>query len=981
MLLDRRAFLESLGLVSASSLLSCTSAPVEKLYAYLSPSEDLIPGTASFYATVCRACPAGCGLLVKTREARPIKLEGNPAHPINRGALCARGQAFIQGLYSPHRIKAPLTRNASGFSYTAWPTAVAAVVENLKSARTVGLMSGLESGALEQRFKDFAGLFSQARRVTYEPLALSSLRTACGILFARPEVPRLDLSTVDYFVSLGADILDTWVSPVELSRQWAGRHVAEEGRELHVEYVGPRRNLTATAADIWHRVSAKDVGPIALALVHDLFRKKKPSLMGQEIDAIEKVLSKLGKRPETTVLGARTEERIANRLAAAKAGTVAFGGSDVSTVLATSIHAAVLLANYLTGSLDRAWQFGENYVLSKVDSEADTLALLDRAGSDLDVLMIVDSNPVYSLPAQADVMKKLSRIPLVVALSPEHNETTSCAHVVLPTLHPLESWGDYEVTRDIRGLMQPVRAPLYDTKHAGDILADLAAGIGKPLSPSEFRRFVAERWAKQGNPWDETLVRGGEFPTSRPGATKTTLTPSAIDKLTDLGTPPSSVQTGLTLIAPASATYYDGRSAASSWLLETPDALTQTAYEIPVELSLDAAQAAGVQDGDYVVVTSRFGKITGTVLVDRDLAPQTVALRMGGGRSVFDAVGPGANVMDLMGVLLCPASGELALGQSNVSVERLEPGKLTVVSGGQDSHERNLCLSMKLNDFKRGRYPKLTRAGDEMPDAFGRVSAAVPLMPHEELPGSQPDDNIVELQEHPSHRWGMIVDLDRCIGCSACVVACQAENNIPVVGKDEVSRHRQLLWLRIEKHVFNDGKDVHFLPVMCQQCDNAPCAPVCPVFASHHTQDGLNAQVYNRCVGTRYCANNCPYKVRRFNYFKYPRPEPSNEQLNPDVTVRSRGVMEKCTFCIQRIREATNRAKSEGRTVQDGEIVPACAQTCPTGAIVFGDFKQASSRMATLARSPRGYRLLDYAVNTRPGVVYLRKVISTVEDS
>jgi molybdopterin-containing oxidoreductase family iron-sulfur binding subunit len=296
--------------------------------------------------------------------------------------------------------------------------------------------------------------------------------------------------------------------------------------------------------------------------------------------------------------------------------------------------------------------------------------------------------------------------------------------------------------------------------------------------------------------------------------------------------------------------------------------------------------------------------------------------------------------------------------------------------GSPYEEDRQLAIAMDLDDVRAGRFPIMTKHG-EVPFAEhdGKSVKAIE-MPHQETGGKRPRDNMYPLQEHSKHRWGMVVDLDRCIGCSACVVACYAENNIPVVGKLEVARGRELSWIRIEKHLFgNPSNDqLRFLPVMCQQCDNAPCESVCPVFASAHTADGLNAQIYNRCIGTRYCSNNCPYKVRRFNYFDYDREKPANQQLNPDVTVRSKGVMEKCTFCIQRIRETQNRLAVSGNPLKDGDIVPACVQTCPTGALRFGDFKQPDWAMTKLAEDPRGYRLLDYAVNTRPGVVYLRKV-------
>jgi molybdopterin-containing oxidoreductase family iron-sulfur binding subunit len=302
--------------------------------------------------------------------------------------------------------------------------------------------------------------------------------------------------------------------------------------------------------------------------------------------------------------------------------------------------------------------------------------------------------------------------------------------------------------------------------------------------------------------------------------------------------------------------------------------------------------------------------------------------------------------------------------------------------GSPRSEGRLLALSMSLTDARAGRFPVLTRHG-QLTGEEARESSAHPVpMPHQEQGGTRPSDNMYSLQQHAEHRWGMVVDLDLCIGCSACAVACYAENNIPVVGREEVALGRELSWIRIEPHLFGEGKNerVQWLPVMCQQCDNAPCESVCPVYASSHTADGLNAQIYNRCIGTRYCANNCPYKVRRFNYFDYEREQPANQQLNPDVTVRSRGVMEKCTFCIQRIREVQNKRKVRGAELNDGEIVPACVQTCPTGAISFGDFNQPEWKMSQLARDPRGYRLLDYMVNTRPGVVYLRRVLTDDED-
>jgi molybdopterin-containing oxidoreductase family iron-sulfur binding subunit len=471
--------------------------------------------------------------------------------------------------------------------------------------------------------------------------------------------------------------------------------------------------------------------------------------------------------------------------------------------------------------------------------------------------------------------------------------------------------------------------------------------------------------------WRRVLIHGGEYATARPAA------PPALRGDADLppiGPPRLSGDGAATLLVPFSPLLYDGRGAHLDWLREVPDSVSQTAWDIPVEIAADVARRAQIQTGDLVRLASPRGEARGSALVTDDLVAGTVALRPGAGLTPG-----GPDPRALLEVTTDAHSGELALLQTRVSVTRLGPGQLVRVIGSDRTEDRHLCLSVDLADARAGRYPVLTRHGEEVPDRDGKVHGPRAPLPHEEVGGRRPPDNMVPLQAHPQHRFGMTVDLDRCTGCGACVVACYAENNIPVVGREEVARGRELSWIRIERHAFAREPGVRFLPVMCQHCAQAPCETVCPVFASYHTPDGLNAQVYNRCVGTRYCANNCPYKVRRFNWFDYRFAEPEQQRLNPDVTVRSRGVMEKCTFCIQRIREVKGRAALEHRPVREGEIVPACVQTCPTGALAFGDYRQPGWRMTKLARDPRGYRLLDAQVNTRPGVVYLRKVISPAE--
>ncbi len=1025
MLVDRRNFLKSMGIVSGTAVMSCNRmAPEEKLSAYLTPPVEMVPGVAAYYATVCRACSAGCGILVKTREARPIKLEGNPAHPVNRGALCARGQAFIQSLYSRARIKTPLMRQDGQLVAVGWSKALKAVARQMKGADTLGLLTGAQSGSFKSLINDINDNLAPIQHVMTEPVALSSMAAAAKALFGVHRVPRIDLSGVDQLISLGADLLDTFVSPVELSRQWAERHGVAAGRQLQLDYVGSRRNLTATAADRWYCRGAGDVEQLAVGLLHRVFQSKRPTLSAAVARAVNAAIDKLGPAPKLESDTQKVQTELTSRLLAAKSGLVLFGGAEVLGAQATAVQAAVLLTNYLIGAIGPALKFEPNHILSNINSEQEVLDLLEAsAQGTAEVLFIHQANPVYTLPQAAGITTALAKTKMVVALASEMDETAALADVVLPVHHPLESWGDYELTDGIAGLMQPVRAPLYDSKHVGDLLIELVAHAGTKLSHKRFKDYLVRHWSKwsvqpgyqasvpslpapgdppDGGPepaapaptkverptelsdreWEEMLVRGGRFlDAGGPQLTKMKLYANA--ELPRFAARPA--KGSVELIVPLSPSLYDGRGAPLDWLREVPDSLLQTAWEIPAEIATDVARANGLTTGDRAELKSASGQVQVKVIIDDDLAPGTVALRPGGGREVSRHTEDTANPMALLGGKTDPTSGELSRRET-ITLSRIDSGELTSVMGHPNSEGRLLALSMNLDDFNRGQYPIITRHGQVEPaehphehkDGADHHHPQPVPMPHddEKNRGKPLKDNVYPLQDLPDHRWGMVIDLDKCTGCGACAVACYAENNVPVVGKAEIQLGRELSWLRIEKHVFSgDGTSrVQFLPVMCQQCDNAPCEAVCPAFAASHTRDGLNAQIYNRCIGTRYCSNNCPYKVRRFNYFDYTREKPANQQLNPDVTVRTRGVMEKCTFCIQRIREAQNRHQVDKTPLEDGEITTACAQTCPTGAISFGDFKRPEWAMSKLAKDPRGYRLLDYMVNTRPGVVYLRRV-------
>jgi Fe-S-cluster-containing dehydrogenase component len=486
-------------------------------------------------------------------------------------------------------------------------------------------------------------------------------------------------------------------------------------------------------------------------------------------------------------------------------------------------------------------------------------------------------------------------------------------------------------------------------------------GVHRRLSPgSDF-----DQW------WMEALANGGAFeelpPRERP--VRWVASPEALALMVRDLKPPTLGNNTFSLQLYPSLAHYDGRGANKPWLQELPDPITQITWSNWVEIHPDDARELGIERGHIIQVTTQQGTVELPAYVYAGVKRGTVAIPIGQGHTHYGryATGVGANVFSILPPLPLAASGGMKWGQ--IAARIVNRGKkisLAQVAGSDYLHGRNIVQVIGVEELLRQTH-QLKEESKEGGAVHGREGSPSLYAPH----------------EHADYRWGMTIDLDKCTGCSACVVACYAENNIPVVGKNQVELGRELSWLRIERYFDDPPEDpsvpyspnAEFLPMLCQQCDNAPCEPVCPVYASYHTPEGLNAQVYNRCVGTRYCSNNCPYKVRRFNWFDYEWPEPLNWQLNPDVTVRTKGVMEKCTFCVQRIVEAKNNAKQQGRKVLDGEITTACQQSCPAQAIVFGNLNDTTSRVNELRQKNRGrgYRVLE-ELNTQPAIVYLKEI-------
>jgi molybdopterin-containing oxidoreductase family iron-sulfur binding subunit len=1003
--MNRRKFLKVLGVTGggASVMAGCSSDQVEKLIPYLVPIEDQIPGTAVYYASTCRDCPAGCGTHVRVREGRAVKIEGNPEHPVNRGRLCARGQAALQGTYNPDRIRGPLARAADGsFEPISWDDAMARLFAQLDGAGNgIVFLTGDERGTFAHLIGDWLAAFGGGRHVVFEPFGYEALRQAGQEVFGEADgLPEYRLEHAEYVLSFGADFLETWRSPTAQTRGFVAARGYRDGRMGRYVHVEPRLSMTAMSADEWVAPRPGTEALVALSVAHVVAHhhaQRAPT----DAAALRPLLAAY--EPEDTAertgVSSETIHRLAEEFTAVPSVALPGGiGTQHPDARLTAVATHVL--NYLAGNVGRSVVFA-GVGLEAVSRYADFAGFVEnaRAGA-IRVLLVHGANPVHGTPGRLAAADALGAIPFKVSFSRFLDETTQLADLVLPDHDPVEQWNDY-VSGDgsVRSLQQPVMQPVFDTRQTGDVLIAVARRAGGAIAErfalggatqGLYKAYLQEQWrgvqravgdrASFDAFWRDALQRGGVWTEARARSVR-------LSRGLALGTPSWALPDGqFALITYPSLSLFDGRGANRPWLQELPDPVTKITWGTWVEIHPETAARLGILEGDLIEVASEAGSVEVPAYVYPGVRPDVVAMPLGQGHTAYGryAQGRGANPYALL-----DAAPTAFGGVNHYAAVAVRP---------TGRHERLAKTEGKNRQLGRGIAQAVTLAGiaGGEPEHGAHAEHAAPIPQREEHVVEEVAEAQAEARQYGPYvfettRWAMAVDLARCTGCSACVTACSAENNVPFVGPDQVRRGREMQWIRIERY-FEGGEhgeplEARFVPMMCQHCGNAPCEPVCPVFAAYHTPDGLNGQVYNRCVGTRYCGNNCPYKVRYFNWYDMstaadPRtfawPEPMHWLLNPDVTVRSKGVMEKCTFCVQRIRGSQHQARLEGRVLTDGEVRTACEQTCPADAIVFGNLADPASRVAQLAQDARGYRVLD-GLNTKPAVTYLMKVRNVVE--
>jgi anaerobic selenocysteine-containing dehydrogenase/Fe-S-cluster-containing dehydrogenase component len=1027
--IKRRDFLKVLGATGAgAATASCSPRPMggaDRLITYVIPAEEIVPGVPTYYASTCRECPAGCGILVETHSGRVTKVEGNPAHPVSRGNLCARGQASVQGLYHPDRYQGPsVAEEGLPFRDVGWVTVDQLLARRIQEARpgSIVFLTGAYGPSMDQLANEWAAAMG-ARRVVYDPWA---------------NQPRdLQFADADFLIAFGADFLETWGSPVDYAWQFSRMHSYRNGRKGRFVWVGPHRPLTGLNADEWISATPGTEHLVAMALAGTA----DAATVAQQAGVPAETLTRLGQ-----------EFRTAGRAVALGPGVATSGRN------AQMLRQAVNQLNGTGGQPQQAT--GMQQVLQLVEQM--------RAGQ-IDMLLVDGTvDPAYTLPGGVRFEEAIRNVRTRVSFAAFPDDTSRLCNVILPTHHFLEAWDDYASRPGVVSLVQPAMRPVFNTRQLGDVLIGSMRALGRgAVAQNSFYDYLRARWGGDAA-WREALTNGGQFaaaataqvaqgtgfrglqdldegritapgapgdtpatmplvapvaPTTRPPLPATlqpgveqpavqvpAVQPGVADQQpaevvpAPAGTAAGQVGVGVGvpafeeaeganffLVVYPSYRFYDGRNANRPWLLELPDPVTKVSWQSWIEIHPDAAQQLGIRQGEILEVTSPYGSVEGFAYVYPGVRPDTIAIQTGLGHRAFGRFneGRGVNPNHLLGPILDEAGNPAPYGV-RVAVRRTagkpRPGPDALFEQGvRVQYNRDISQAVSVATLAQREATRPPHVPGEDPIHVLKAAAGFGAVPTRTDPAAYPPPGTRFGEYHDGHpRWAMVVDLDRCIGCSACVVACNSENNVPTVGPDEMRKGRELHWLRIERYwgVSRDANeamttestnDTRFLPMLCQHCSNAPCEPVCPVYAAYHTPDGLNAQIYNRCVGTRYCANNCPWKVRVFNWYTYEFHAPLNWQLNPDVTVREKGVMEKCTFCVQRIHEAQRGAARAERMVEDGEIAPACVQTCPTEVFVFGDIKDPNSAVARAARSHRSYRNFE-DLNFQSAIVYLQKV-------
>ncbi len=943
---SRRDFLKLCGFSFAVSALASCQSKIGKAIPYVIAPNELTPGEALYYASSYISGNDYCSIIVKTRDGRPIKIEGNPESGITRGGTTARVQASVLDLYDGSRFHGPLKDGIS----TGWESMDKEICSKLQKiveekGAIVLLTPTIFSPSTEAVITGFLNKFKGSEWVQYDAISYSAILEANKISFGKQLIPDYRFDKADLIVSIGADFLGTWLSPIEYTKQFSSRRDPEHDMNWLIQM---ESNLSLTGSNSDNRIQIKPSQEPAILL--NIYKHIIKAVENRNIDT-----------PASLVDVSEISEKLL--LSAGK--SLVISGSNVKQV-----QLLVNEINRLLGNIGHTILF-DSFLKTHAALESNMEMLIGKMKKGaVNALLVWNVNPVYTWYKRDDFAEGLKKVGLTVSLSGSPDETNSLVQYICPDHHYLESWNDAEPKKEFFSLMQPAISQIFDTRQMADTLLKWS---GSTIQSYDFIKAywvnnLMSRQSEFSDPvtfFDHTLQKGTFEP-----ATSTVERGGKIRSVGTISFDPYSIKTVdndgkniVEIVLYETIALGEGRQANNPWLQELPDPVTKICWDNYVSISPAQAKEYNLNDSDIL----NLGEVELPVHIQPGQAYGTMGIALGYGRSKCGKVG------DRVGIdvwrMLSSDKGNIVYTSKPEHI--IKTGRIYPFAQTQTHHSmegRAFVRETGLKEFKNN-----PSAGNEM-HAFN--------LEH--------NKSLYKERKYPHHHWGMAIDLSKCTGCANCVIACQAENNVPVVGKEEVHRVHEMHWMRIDRYYTGeeDNPEVVFQPVLCQHCQNAPCENVCPVAATNHSSEGLNQMIYNRCFGTRYCNNNCPYKVRRFNWFNYSAAgtltgnlrdvegmtgDLRRMVLNPDVTVRAQGVIEKCSFCVQRIQAAKLKAKYENRALLENEIQTACSQSCPANAIVFGDMNDKQSELNRLITSGRRYNLLE-ELFTMPSVNYLTKI-------
>lgn len=1038
---DRRDFLKMFSVAALAGASSCVPRPVENIMPYTDQPVDTVPGVTKSYATTCGECSVGCGVEVKTKDGRPIKLEGWKKHPINRGKLCAVGQASLQGLYHPERAQKPMIKSSSRWLESPWINVfekiAASLAESGSSDKKIGIFTGAVSASSRSFYEMFLVRMGSHKKHLYswEPNSLPhAMSRAHELAWQQSGIPRHRLDQAQLIVGVCSDFLTTGLSPLYQSRGFSSSMSykapsQEKSQKSPADKKGTKGRfvqfessltITGAKADKRHTIAVGSELALLLLLLESITRHAAEGDKSADI-ALARQIIRAQKQAIDSYTGVFTQDHLSavDSLGLSLLNTpscVLAGGVETVCEHATQIQLVALLCNKIIGAYDQGvLAFDEGW--HPYDSGDHQIQRFLTEARELDVLFVIGADPVRSLSPEWSIQKVISSIQTVVSIQTMPSPVDQLASYLLPAHHYLESWGDEEPIAGVLSLRQPAVRPLYDTKQPQEMLMWIAAYAGQPLGYADYHEFLSQRWKSQykrlfaqlsDEVFESSILREGWVGE----LSRRKIRDELIDFSAHIALPlrPALPFGHLKLLAPYDYRLGDGRFAHLPILQEIGDALATVAWDSFAAINPYTCRQFGIkrndvirlyashQDRDYIEVA---------VFPMPGVARDGMVIHQGGGNDdVRNTIAYNLGVQPLKVV---PAGADELTGEPvNWGTVKVETTSLVYRLAAMQKHNdianrKDVFKRVGLSDLDqkimKRRKSQKPKNLDDVPDLYPSLDKPEIYM-HKQDNRARPSS--FKHGEVPArsidHRWSMSVDLSKCTGCGACMVACSLENNVPQVGRHEINLGREMFWIRLDRYFDGsvDEPGVSFQPVMCQHCNHAPCEAVCPVFATTHDPEGINAMTYNRCVGTRYCANACPYKVRRFNWWTHkfggdfassqPR-DRTPRALNPDVTTRTRGVMEKCNFCYGRLVEAKHKAKKQAHdrgvhSVPVVDVETACEQTCPVSAISFGNLKEPTSSVSQLRRDERAYLMLGgdhdhkhYGIKTLPNVFYLSEVV------